>query len=82
MVGISIQEVFRVCLVSIFSDAGSKQAAATKIQILIASLILHILVVTNKVASLRRGENMIRFWYLIRVEVKLLSLKNWNKNAH
>jgi hypothetical protein len=81
MVGTGIREVFSVCLVSIFSDAGSKQAAAPKIRILIASLILHILVVTNKAASQRRGENMIHFWYLISVEVKLLSLKNWNKNA-
>jgi hypothetical protein len=61
MVGIAIRAVFMVCLGSIFSDARSKQAAATKIQILIASLILHVLVVTNKAASLRHRENAMRF---------------------
>jgi hypothetical protein len=75
MVGTGIQVVFRVYLVSIFLDASSKQAAATKIQNLIVSPILHVLVVTNKATSLRRGENAMPFWYLICVKVKLLSLK-------
>jgi hypothetical protein len=58
-----------------FSDAGSKQAVVTKIRILIASPIIHVLVVTNKAASLRRRENAMHFWYLICVKVMLLSLK-------
>jgi hypothetical protein len=62
-------------LVLIFSDAHPKQAAATKIRILIASPIIHVLVVTNKAASLCRGENAMHFWYLICVKVMLLSLK-------
>jgi hypothetical protein len=48
-------------LVSIFLDARSKQEAATKIRILIALPILRVLVVTNKAASLRRGENAMHF---------------------
>jgi hypothetical protein len=75
MVGTGIRVFFRVCLVSIFSDAGSKQAVVTKIRILIASPIIHVLVVTNKAASLRRRENAMHFWYLICVKVMLLSLK-------
>jgi hypothetical protein len=62
-------------LISILSDAGLKQTAATKIRIPIASLILHVLVVTNKATSLRRGENTMCVFYLICVKVKLLSLK-------
>jgi hypothetical protein len=80
-VGTVIRVVFRVCLVLIFSDTRSKQAAATKIRILIASPILRVLVVTNKATSLRRGENKMRFWYQICVKVKLLALKGCNKNA-
>jgi hypothetical protein len=45
-------------LVSLFSDARSKQATATKIQILAASPILRVLVDANKAASLHRGENV------------------------
>jgi hypothetical protein len=48
-----IRVVFRVCLVSIFSDACSKQAVVAKIRILITSSILRVLVVTNKAVSLR-----------------------------
>jgi hypothetical protein len=61
MVGTCIGVVFRVCLVSIFSGAPSKQAVATKIRILIALSILRVLVVTNKAASLRCRENAMRF---------------------
>jgi hypothetical protein len=56
MVGTGIRVVFRVCLVSIFSDARLKQATATKIRILIASLILRVLVVTNKATSRRKHD--------------------------
>jgi hypothetical protein len=61
MVGTAIRAVFRVCLGSIFKDGHSKQAEATKIRILIVSPILRVLVVTNKAASLRRRENVMRF---------------------
>jgi hypothetical protein len=44
-------------LVLLFSDARSKQAAATKIWILAASLILRVLVDANEAASLHHGEN-------------------------
>jgi hypothetical protein len=44
----------------LFSDALSKQAAATKIQILAASPVLHVLVVDNKAASLHHRENATR----------------------
>jgi hypothetical protein len=40
-----------------FSHARSKQPAATKIQILAASLILCVSVDANEAASLHRGEN-------------------------
>jgi hypothetical protein len=68
-------------LVLIFLDAHPKQAAATKIWILIASPILRVLVVTNKAKSLCRGENKMHFWYQICVKVKLLALKGCNENA-
>jgi hypothetical protein len=45
-------------LVSLFSDVHSKQAAAMKISILTALLILHFLVDANEAASLHRGENV------------------------
>jgi hypothetical protein len=50
----------KVYFVSIFFDGCSKQAAVTKIQILVASLILGVLIVDNETVSLCRGENTIR----------------------
>jgi hypothetical protein len=47
----------RACLVSLFSDARSQQPGATKIQTLAASLIIRVLVITNKAALRCRGEN-------------------------
>jgi hypothetical protein len=52
-----LQTNLRACLVSLFSDARSKQAAATKIRILGASPILRVLVDANEATSLHRGEN-------------------------